>query len=306
MSETIRPGIGIGDLVYALLTPGSDVISGTPAYGTVKPLAGTAQLTFNPNGQVATDYADNGPAVVVGTTGKLQVGLEMLDVQEAAYAEIFGASRANGVLQEKSLDSPPELALGYKQLLSGAQGGQPVYRYVWLLRGVLSKPQDGGQTKKESISFQHMNISGEFLRLESNGSYRTRCRTDDADLPSATKTAWFNQPVISNGASLTPVTVGAATGSASGHTITIPFAKSGETFALAAPAVQDIKIIVASTGELLAGTTTFTPSAAGVAPTIVCANANIAAVEYIVVVTERVHDVNGVYVAADSQSVTPA
>ncbi len=302
-----RPGIGIEGVVYALLNPNSDVIGGLAAYGAVKSLVGAAKLTVNLNGQVVTDYADDGPAVISSATGKIQVSLELNDLSEDAYAELYGVSKVNGVSVDKTIDASPYIALGFKQLLAGAGAdGLPVYRYFWLAKGVLSKPQVGGDTKKDTIAYQHMTISGEFARLECNGNAIARARTDNPDLPASMKSGWFNQPVISNTASLTAVTVGTITGDASDDTITIPFAKSGETFKMAAPAAGDILIIVASTGALLSGNSSFAVSAEGIAPTIIVTNTNIAEVAYIVLISSNVKDTNGVHVAATSQSVTPA
>jgi hypothetical protein len=117
---------------------------------------------------------------------------------------------------------------------------------------------------------------------------------------------WFNQPVLSSGASLTAVTVGTITGASGAKTITIPFAKSGETFSMGVVNPSDVTVSVVSTGVLLAGNSTFTYSAAGISPTITIANANIAAVAYLVSVTADVVDSNHVRVTPKSQLVTPA
>jgi hypothetical protein len=122
----------------------------------------------------------------------------------------------------------------------------------------------------------------------------------------ATITGWFTTPIISTAQSLTAVTVGVITGATGAKTITIPFAKSGETFSMAPVDASDITVSVVSTGALLAGTSTFTYSVAGIAPTITIANTNIAGVAYLVSVTADVKDTNGVNITPKSQLVTPA
>jgi phi13 family phage major tail protein len=302
-----RPRIGIESVVYALLTESSDVVGGTPIYGTVKSLAGAAKLTVNQNGTVATDYFDDGPGWVGTTTGKIQVSLELADFQEDAYAEILGVSRSNGINADNSLDTAPYIAFGYKQWLGGLDGSlNKVYVYKWLLKGKFSKPQQGGTTKKDTLAPEHTTISGEFAKLNAGNIYQTSARTDDSAVSATTLTNWFNQPVVTNSVSLSAVTVGSATGSISGKTITIPFSKgSSETFNLVAPTNgNQITISVVSTGLLLAGTNSYAVGTAGTAPTITITNANIANVAYLVNVVNVV-DTNGVVATQKSQLVTP-
>ena len=148
-----RPAIGIEGAVYCLLNESTDVSGGTPTYGTVKALFPSAKLTVNPNGSVATDWADDGPSFVATTTGKYQVSLEVQDMDPAAYAEVTGQTRANGIAADGSLDTAPYVAFGYKQWLGGLDGsGNKVYRYKWLLKGKFSKSQEGGETKKDIVS----------------------------------------------------------------------------------------------------------------------------------------------------------
>lgn len=195
-----RPGIGVEDVVVAVLTQSSDVAGGTLTYATPVALAGLAKLTVNPNGTVATDWADDGPAVSATTTGKIQVDLEMLDVVPVNFATIFGMKYANGILVDNGLDTSPYLALGYKQWLSGDDDtGNKVYRYVWLLKGVLAKPQEGGATKADTIKYQHMQLKGEFTRLNFNGNWRTMLRTDDPNIGATSNAVadWFHAPVTS-------------------------------------------------------------------------------------------------------------
>lgn len=235
MSAIQRPGIGVEGLVVAILDPSTDVIGGTPVYDTPLDLAGLAKLTVNPNGTVATDYADDGPSFVATTVGKIQIDLDMQDVVPSSIATIFGISYANGVLVDSSLDTSPYLALGYKQWLAGLDdSGDRVFRYVWLLKGVLAKPPLGGETKKDTLNYQHMTIKGEFAFLQASSAraYMTSVRTDDPNVLAATLTNFFDQPVLSGDADLSALTVVATTGAGGTGTFLLTFSKASASASL--------------------------------------------------------------------------
>lgn len=305
MALAQRPRIGLKDVVYAVLDESTDVTGGTPSYGTVYPLANSIELSFDPGSSAATLFADDGPAFSAETVGDMKISLGNADVLPADMARILGHTYAAGQTVYNALDQSPYIAIGAKMLRSGKDGVNAVYDYLWLYKVKLQKPKFDAKTKGSSIEYQTPMLEGTVVRLISSGNYQMRQRTDDPDSVAATLTGFFTTVTLPS-ASLTAVTVGTAAGSASGKTITIPFGKNGESFMMAIPAVKDIAIVVASTGALIAGTTTISRSVAGIAPTLILANDNIAAVEYIVVVTADVKDTNGVAVTAVSQSVTPA
>jgi phi13 family phage major tail protein len=304
-----RPAIGISGAVYAVLTESSDVIGGTPSYGAVKNLFPTAKLTVNPNGSVATDWGDDGPSFIATTTGKWQVSLEAQDVDPVAYAEITGQSRANGITIDGSLDTAPYVAFGYKQLLAGQNSGNAVYRYVWLFKGKFAKSSEGGDTKKDTISYQHMTLSAEFSKLTSSTTNNIRAviRTDASDVSASIVSAWFNQPVVSNSVDLGAFTLTSGSGVISTKTFTLTFAKAGGgTTTVSDAGSSNVAIALASTGTLIA-LTSFTPGSASTTPTLaVVTSATITGVAYTVFVTSMLHDGNGVAVVQKAVTVTPA
>jgi phage major tail protein, phi13 family len=305
-----RPAIGISGAVYSVLDESSDVIGGTPSYGTVKNLFPTAKLTVNPNGTVATDWGDDGPSFIATTTGKWQVSLEAQDVDPAAYAEITGQSRANGITIDGSLDTAPYVAFGYKQLLAGHDGsGNAVYRYVWLFKGKFSKSQEGGETKKDTLNYQHMTLAAEFSKLTSSttNNIRSVIRTDATDVSASIVSAWFNQPVISNSVDLGAFTLTSGAGVISTKTFTLTFAKAGGgTTTVADASAANVAIALASTGTLIP-LTSFTPGSASTTPTLaVVTSSTLTGVPYTVFVTGLLHDANGVAVVQKAVTVTPA
>lgn len=300
-----RPRIGLKDVVYAILTESSDVVGGTASYGTVYPLANSLDLSFDPGSSSASLFADDGLAFAAETVGEMKITLGNADILPADMARILGHTYANGQIVDNSLDQSPYIAIGAKMLRSGKDGSNLVYDYVWMYKCKLSKPKFDAKTKGASIEYQTPMLEGLVCQLTSSGNYRMRMRTDDTNAVVATLTGFFTTVTLP-GASLTAVTVGVISGSTSAKTITIPFAKSAETFSMNDGSDAQITVSVVSTGVLLAGTNAYSKSVAGTAPTITITNANIAGVAYLVSVTSNVTDTNGVRVTPKSQLVTPA
>jgi phi13 family phage major tail protein len=293
-------------VVYAVLNESSDVVGGTASYGTVYPLANSLDLSYDPGSSSASLFADDGLAFAAETVGEMKISLGNADILPEDIARILGHAYALGQIVDNSLDQSPYIAIGAKMLRSGKDSTNLVYDYIWMYKCKLQKPKFDAKTKGASIEFQTPMLEGLVCQLTSSGNYRLRMRTDDANAVAATLTGFFTTVVLPS-ASLTAVTVGTPfTGSASAHTITIPFAKGGESFSMAIPNVKDITVSIVSTGLLVAGTSTITASVAGTAPTLTITNANIAGVSHLVAVTSDVKDINGVSVTATSRLVTPA
>jgi phi13 family phage major tail protein len=305
MALAQRPRIGLRDVVYAVLDESTDIVGGTPSYGTVYPLANSLDLSFDPGSSSASLFADDGLAFAAETVGEMKITLGNADILPEDMARILGHTYANGQIVDNTLDQSPYIALGAKMLRSGKDSTSLVYDYVWMYKCKLQKPKFDAKTKGASIEYQTPMLEGLVTKLTSSSNYRLRMRTDDPNADATTLSGFFTTVLLPS-ASLTAVTVGTIVGSSSAHTITVPFAKSGETFSMIVPNVKDITVSVVSTGALIAGTSTITASVAGTAPTLIIANANVAAVAYLVSVTSDVKDINGVAVTPKSQLVTPA
>jgi len=305
MALAQRPRIGLKDVVYAVLDEASDIVGGTPTWGTVYPLANSLDLSYDPGSSITSIFADDGLAFAAETTGEMKITLGNADILPADMARILGHTYANGGVTFNSLDQSPYIAIGAKMLRSGKDSTSLVYDYMWLYKCKLSKPKFDAKTKGASIEFQTPMLDGIACQLTASGNYQYRMRTDDALAIPATLTGFFTTVALPS-ASLTAVTVGTITGAASPHTITIPFAKGSETFSLQIPNVKDITVSIVSSGLLIAGTSTITASVAGVAPTLTITNANVTNVSYLVSVTSDVKDSNGVSITPKSQLVTPA
>jgi phi13 family phage major tail protein len=299
MAATPRSAYGLSDVVYSVY----DVAAGT--YGAVKTLPGAIALSFDAASSITTLYADDGQYDAADAVGDMGLSLENVDVTPDKLAELTGMTYAAGQLIQAPTDLSPHLAIGGKVRLSGKNGADNVFKYVWYYNVVLNKPSSEDKTKGTAVEFRTMKFEGRVLKNLTTSCYRMAVRTDDTNVAAATLTGFFTS-VFTPGGSATAVTVGVIAGSNSGKTITIPFAKGGETFLMHDGTDAQITVSVVSTGVLIAGTNAYSKSVAGAAPTIIITNANISNVAYLVSVTSNVTDTNNVRVTPKSQLVTPA
>lgn len=265
-----RPKIGLSGLVLAEVL--SDDENGI-VYDTPFSIPGAVVATVNPNSSVETDYADNGAFFAQNNRGNTELSLEMIDITPENEAKMLGQRRVNGVTIETDLDQSPYFAFGGKILLAGSdENGDAVYEYIWYAKGKFSVPESGGETKRDSITFGHKNLTAQFVKTQfvpdgqQSGTIGSHCRTDDPAVPASLITNWFNAPVISTTPDTSELTV---TASASGSNVVFTGTKeSGNafTFAQATAKVGETIIIADASGEPVKGTLTF--GGTGTAPTI--------------------------------------
>lgn len=229
MAYAPRPRIGLSNVVYAVLTESSDVSGGTPTYGTIKPLANALELSFDPAGNSATLFADDGAAFVADNVGEMKISFGVADIDPASLAEILGQTYANGIITQNSTDQSPYIAIGAKRLRAGKDGANAVYDYFWLPKVKLTKPKEDAKTKGASIEFQTPMLEGSVVKLVANGNYRAMARSDDANLATGTISGWFNSVVTSSSADLTALTVVAAAGAGASGTFLLTFSKASNS-----------------------------------------------------------------------------
>lgn len=144
---------GIEGLVYAEVTEDT-----ADAYttGTVKPLAGVAELSRTTESSSEAHYYDNVPAVVVGSTGSDEVTITTSAIPMDVLAEITGQEydEATGAYIEGARDTK-YFAIGYK---TKKVNGDEVY--VWRYKGTFAIPDsthatenDGTDANGDEITF---------------------------------------------------------------------------------------------------------------------------------------------------------
>ena len=266
-----RPKIGLSGLVLAEVI--SDDENGI-VYDTPFSIPGAVVATINPNSSVETDYADNGAFFAQNNRGNTELSLEMIDITPENEAKMLGQRRVNGVTIETDLDQSPYFAFGGKILLAGSdESGDAVYEYIWYAKGKFSVPESGGETKRDSLTFGHKNLTAQFVKTQfvpdgqKSGTIGAKCRTDDPEVPASLIENWFNAPVISVAQNTGAFTVTAAGGS--NNTVILTGSKEGGanvSFGRASAKLGETIIVVDSSGELVDGTIAFGGTAT--APTI--------------------------------------
>lgn len=191
--------IGCDNVVVAKLTESTD---GTPTYIEPTALPGVIKLSVNPNASLDTLFYDDGPGDTAATLGKIEVEFEKnaLSTTEKAYLLGHGID-TNGVLVFGANDVPPWIALGFRTLKSNG-----TYKFVWLLKGKFSDPEESNETKGDSISFQTDTIKGQFVKLnkeytvdgKTSKPYKTEVDEEHTGANAKLITDWFKAPVLPN------------------------------------------------------------------------------------------------------------
>lgn len=295
-----NPKIGLSNVVIAELI--SDDGVNAPVYGNVIPLVGAVQASVNPNSSVETDYADNGAFFVTGNRANTEMSLEMTNVAPATLAKMLGQERANGVTLEKPLDQAPYFALGFKVWIGGTdENGNKIFENFWYAKGKFSVPESGGTTKQDSIDFQHVSLTAQFVPTlykpdGNSGVICSHARTD-IDTPATIINNWFNAPVLSTSLNSGAVTV--AIESSDANTITITGSKAGGgDCEFAEATVNADNIVIVSGSSVVAGAFTVNENVI----TFVSASAMSGTVY--VSVSNSVKDVNGVGVTPAIEELT--
>lgn len=131
---------GVEGLVYAKVNTDT---SETFATGTVKDLAGVAEISKATDSTNEAHYYDNLPAVVVSSTGSDTITISASAIPLDVLAEITGqnydAETGTFVEQERT---PGYFAIGYKTKDTNGN-----FYYVWRLKGTFNIPNQTSQTE---------------------------------------------------------------------------------------------------------------------------------------------------------------
>lgn len=249
-----NPKIGLDHVVIAKVL--SDTKSGI-TYDTPIELVGAVNATVNPNSDVAVAYADNGAFFVTNNRGNTEMTLEFTNVDPSTIAAMLGQSRSGGITRETSMDQAPYYAIGFRVWIGGTDAnGDNIYEYFWYAKGKFSVPESGAQTKAESISFQHVNMTAQFVSTtyvpagESSGTICTHCRSD-IDTSSGVISTWFNAPVVELSAQSNTITLASAV--YADGALTLTFSATNAT-TIAQSTVNDTNIVILdSNGDAVAG-----------------------------------------------------
>lgn len=140
MAQDVKEYRGIENLVYAEVTK-DDATNYT--CGTVKPLAGVAELSKETESNSEAHYYDNKPLVVINTQGEDIVTIQASVLSLSVLADITGRifDSTKGLLVEGKRENK-YFAIGYK-----TKATDGTYRYVWRLKGTFAIPNDTHTTE---------------------------------------------------------------------------------------------------------------------------------------------------------------
>lgn len=204
--------VGLSDLYYSLLT--SDPAGGTPTYEAPVKVVGAIQGNINPNPQMETLFYDDGPGEVATSIGQISLELVVADLPLSVQGVLLGHAISGGVIERKGSDIPPWVAIGFRALKTNGK-----YRYVWLVKGKFSEPEQNHETRGDSINFQTPTITGNFVKRDSDQVWMRQGDEDEAAWAEATGTDWFTSPAGS--ADTTPPTL-VSTAPTAGQTLAAP------------------------------------------------------------------------------------
>ncbi|KAA6447589.1 major tail protein [Bacillus swezeyi] len=147
--------VGLENLVYADLTENGKEFS----YGEVKPFAPACAAKVDTATDSTPVYADNGPIIVISSTGETKVTIETTEIPQDVLAHITGQKIVDGVIVWRQDAIPPYIALGF----TGTKDDGNV-RHVWLTKGRFSIPSIDWKTKEEKPEAQKESIEGTFVQ----------------------------------------------------------------------------------------------------------------------------------------------
>lgn len=159
---------GVEGLVYAPVTADTkEAIT----FGTVKDLAGVAEIGKSTDSTDEAHYYDNIPAIVVSSTGSDEITINTsaipLDVLADITGQYYDATTGMFVEQERS---PKYFAIGYKTKTTDGTD-----MYVWRLKGRFNIPDqtnatedDGTDANGQEIKYTGINTIHKFTKTSAS------------------------------------------------------------------------------------------------------------------------------------------
>lgn len=131
---------GVSGLVYSpVITDDEDNFT----TGTVKPLAGVAEISKTTDSASEPHYYDNAPLVVVSSTGADTVNINVSAIEDATLADITGQGYDDDLdMMIEQEREPKYFAIGY---VTKKTDGSLIY--VWRLKGTFGVPDQTNDTE---------------------------------------------------------------------------------------------------------------------------------------------------------------
>lgn len=282
-----KPLIGLDNFYYALLN--YDTTAGV-SYQTPVALKGAISVSYNPNSEVATLFADDGPYDTAESIGEIELEVGIADISQEDYAAIMGHTVTGGVMDVAASDQPVDVAFGFRAKRSN--GG---FSYYWFLKGKFAKPSMDHETKADKLAYQTPKMTGKFVQRVYDSLVEKTTRTDATDYTAAIGTAWFTTVYGTTADSTSPtfsssVPSAGATSATQTTNITINFS---EQLLSSTVTADNFTVIMASAGITLSGAVTYAGDATSAVVTITYSATLTSSATYSVVIGKGVRDLAG-------------
>lgn len=170
--STIFEYRGVEGLVYAEVTVDDNSAETGHGYvtGTVKSLAGVAEISKSTESNSEAHYYDNIPAVIISTTGADEITINTSAIPLDVLADITGQyyDNATGMFVEKER-TQKYFAIGYQTKTTEGHT-----MYVWRLKGTFNVPDqtsatenDGTDANGQELTFTGVSTTHKFTKTSS-------------------------------------------------------------------------------------------------------------------------------------------
>jgi phi13 family phage major tail protein len=164
--------VGVNNLHYAVLT--KDDATGV-TYDAPVAVPGVISIDVKTNGNIDSLYADDAPFATAAALGDIEVSLNMAQLDLVTIAALLGHTVNAGVVDYKSTDTPPDVALLFE---SKKNNGSK--KFVKILKGKFQEPEENFQTKTNNIQWNTPKLTGKFVTREFDRAWK-RVADEDAE-----------------------------------------------------------------------------------------------------------------------------
>jgi len=181
--------IGLEDLYYSILT--ADTAAALTYSAPVKIVDDIQEAKITVDQTEIKSYGDNHLVETKTVINSIEVELTLRQMSLALQKILLGMDSASGIYTDASDDSPPEVALGFKQTkASGAA------QYLWLCKGKFQVPNDETKGTGEKPEFQGVTLKGTFQPRTHDKAWRLRADEEDPSWIAAIGTNWFTADTL--------------------------------------------------------------------------------------------------------------
>lgn len=158
----------------------------TLTYGTIKAIPGMMSIALKPKLSEGELYGDGEIVASDSKLTSIEVDIDMTKIPLDIRGLLSGATVSEGVLEEKSTDVAPYIALGFE-----IENDDGKSEFVWLLKGKASPLEDSVKQKEGSISYSTHTMKLKFIPRKKDKMIRKFADESASGFVASTGTGWF-------------------------------------------------------------------------------------------------------------------